>query len=509
MITDDLPHPGPETDRLREALFSATFTADGLLDQLGAVAYAALARGETVPALRATRDGSALATLIRLFLLCEELPADRVAAVLPADELRTAGWLCPADPGDPAGPLRAAVDIRPFAGPDGEDWWVVSDAGCAIGGAAGAEGAAQDVVLGVGGASATLTQLAVDVPADRALDLGTGSGVQALHLAARGARVTVTDVNPRALHIARLTLELSGMPAPTSRQGSLYEPVRDDERFDVIVSNPPFVISPAADPAARLTYRDGGMVGDALCRSLVQGAADRLTDGGWCQLLANWEHVEGEDWRERVATWVPAGCDAWIVQREEQDVARYTELWLRDAGAHRGPRAEYRARYSHWLDAFADRGTHAIGFGWIALRRTGAGNPSVVAEEWPHAVEQPLGPEILRHFAARDRLRGLNDAALLETRFLLADGVVQEQIGLPGEEDPEHVVLRQRHGMMRATTVDTVGAGLVGSCDGTLPAGPIVDAIAQLIGEDAAVLREATPATLRSLVEQGFLHVAE
>ncbi|NJQ15898.1 DUF7059 domain-containing protein [Streptomyces bohaiensis] len=509
MITDDLPHPGPETDRLREALLSATFTADGLLDQLGGVAYAALARGETVPALRATRDGTPLATLIRLFLLCEEMPADALTDLLPVAGMRAAGWVRPTDPDDPGAPLRATVDIRPFAGPDGEDWWVVSDAGCAIGGAAGAEGAARDVVLGVGGASATLTQLAVDAPAGRALDLGTGCGVQALHLAARGARVTVTDVNPRALHIARLTLELSGMPAPTARQGSLYEPVRDDERFDVVVSNPPFVISPPADPGARLTYRDGGMEGDALCRSLVEGAADRLTDGGWCQLLANWEHIEGEDWRERVATWVPAGCDAWIVQREEQDVARYTELWLRDAGAHRGPRAEYRARYSHWLDAFAARGTRAIGFGWITLRRTGADRPSVVAEEWPHAVEQPLGPEIVRHFAARDRLRDLDDAALLAARFVLADGVVQEQIGLPGEEDPEHVVLRQRHGMMRATTVDTVGAALVGSCDGTLPAGPIVDAIAQLLGEAPGPLREATPATVRSLVEQGFLHLAE
>ncbi|WP_420824759.1 DUF7059 domain-containing protein, partial [Streptomyces spiramenti] len=102
MITDDLPHPGPETDRLREALLSATFTADGLLDQLGGVAYAALARGETVPALRATRDGSPLATLIRLFLLCEEVPADRVAGILPVEGLLAARWLRPAGAGTSA-----------------------------------------------------------------------------------------------------------------------------------------------------------------------------------------------------------------------------------------------------------------------------------------------------------------------------------------------------------------------------------------------------------------------
>ena len=53
--------------RLREALLAATFTADGLLDLLGAPAYAALARSETVPALRATRGDTPLETLVRLF----------------------------------------------------------------------------------------------------------------------------------------------------------------------------------------------------------------------------------------------------------------------------------------------------------------------------------------------------------------------------------------------------------------------------------------------------------
>jgi hypothetical protein len=53
--------------------------------------------------------------------------------------------------------------------------------------------------------------------------------------------------------------------------------------------------------------------------------------------------------------------------------------------------------------------------------------------------------------------------------------------------------------------VDTVGAGFAGVCDGTLPAGRIVDAIAQLLGEDPVVLRDRTPAAIRLLVGQGFL----
>ncbi|KNB52119.1 DUF7059 domain-containing protein [Streptomyces caatingaensis] len=491
------------TARLRDALLAAAFTADGLLDLLGAPAYAALARGETVPALRATRGDGPLETLVRLFLLQRPVPRVRAAAALPLDDCLADGWLTAG--GDE---VRATVDIRPYGGPDGEDWWIVSDLGCAVGGAGGIAGGGagpagtdrSGLVLGVGGASTTLAGLTVRTPVGSALDLGTGSGIQALHAARHARRVTATDVNPRALRLARLTLALSGAPEADLRQGSLFEPVAD-ETFDLIVSNPPFVIS----PGARLTYRDGGMGGDDLCRTLVGQAAARLNDGGYCQLLANWQHVEGEDWRERLTSWVPAGCDAWIVQREVQDVAQYAELWLRDAGDHRAGPEEYAARYDAWLAEFEARRTKGIGFGWITLVKSGAGRPSVIAEEWPHPVEQPLGPAVREHFERQEFLRTHDDAALLEARFRLAPEVVQEQVGLPGAEDPEHVVLRQNRGMRRATKVDTVGAGFAGVCDGTLPAGRILDAIAQLVGEDPVLLRDRTPEAIRLLVEQGFL----
>ncbi|MEU7133102.1 methyltransferase [Streptomyces sp. NPDC046261] len=507
MSTTHLPTADPaRTARLREALLAAAFTADGLLDLLGASAYAALARSETVPALRATRGDGPLETLVRLFLLQRPVPYARAAAALPADDCLADGWLV--RDGADGDLVRAAVDVRPYGGPEGQDWWIVSDLGCAVGGAGGIAGGTggpagverSELVLGVGGASTTLAGITVRTPVASALDLGTGSGIQALHAAQHAGRVTATDLNPRALHITRLTLALSGAPEADLRQGSLFEPVAG-ETFDLIVSNPPFVIS----PGARLTYRDGGMGGDDLCRTLVRQSADRLNDGGYCQLLANWQHVEGEDWRERISSWVPSGCDAWIVQREVQDVAQYAELWLRDGGDHRAAPQEYAARYDAWLEEFEARKTKGVGFGWITLRKSGSDRPSVTAEEWPHPVEQPLGATVRAHFERQDFLRTHDDAALLGARFKLADEVVQEQVGLPGAEDPEHVVLRQNRGMRRATKVDTVGAGFAGVCDGSLPAGRILDAIAQLLGEDPVLLRDRTPEAIRMLVEQGFL----
>ncbi|MEV4225599.1 methyltransferase [Streptomyces bobili] len=488
------------TARLREALLAASFTADGLLDLLGAPAYAALARSETVPALRATRGDTPLETLVRLFLLQQPVPHARAEHVLPVHACVEAGWLTRSGTDD----VAATVDVRPFGGPDGEDWFIVSDLGCAVGGAGGIGSSAEGVVLGVGGASTTLAGITVRTPVSTALDLGTGSGIQALHAARHATRVTATDLNPRALHITALTLSLSGAPAADLREGSLFEPVRDDETFDLIVSNPPFVIS----PRARLTYRDGGMGGDDLCRSLVQGAGERLNVGGFAQFLANWQHVEGEDWQDRLRSWVPRGCDAWIVQREVQDITQYAELWLRDAGDHQGDPAEYRARYDAWLDEFEARKVKAVGFGWITLRRTASDEPTITVEEWPHPVEQPLGDTVRAHFERVDHLREHDDAALLAESFRLAAEVVQEQVGLPGAEDPEHVVLRQNRGMRRATKVDTIGAGFAGVCDGSLSAGRILDAIAQLVGEDPVLLRDRTPAQIRLLVEQGFLEPA-
>lgn len=485
-------HDSSQVARLRDALADAEYTVDGCLDALGPQAYGALSRSETVPALRSLRgDSGPLATLIRLFLLQAPVPYAQARAALPFDEAVAGGLL--ERTGDE---VRAAVDIRPYGEAD-TDWWVVSDLGSGIGGVSGP--VRPDHVLGIGGASTTLAGITVREPVGRALDLGTGCGVQALHASRHAGAVTATDVNRRALDLTRLTMALSGVSNVGLAEGSLFDPV-EGETFDLIVSNPPFVIS----PKGRFTYRDAGMPGDEICRRLVARAPEYLNDGGYCQLLANWQHVKGEDWEDRLREWLaPTGCDAWVVQREVQDPAQYAELWLRDAGDHHD--AGYAARYDAWLDAFEQDGVEGVGFGWITLRKSGADRPVVRIEDWPHAVEQPLGAEIEAWFGRQERLRGLDDAALLDTAFTLASAVLQEQTGQPGAEDPEYVVLRQQRGMCRADRVDTVGAALAGASDGRLTAGAIVDAIAELLGEERVALRDAVPGTLRSLVADGFL----
>lgn len=174
-VSDASLPPLPSSDRpeaaarLRDALLGASFTADGLLELLGAPAYAALARSETVPALRVTRGDTPLELLVRLFLLQQPVAHARAAEVLPVDVCLESGWLARAG----ADQLTATVDVRPYGGPAGEDWFIVSDLGCAVGGAGGIGSRAEGVVLGVGGASTTLAGITVRTPVASALDLGT------------------------------------------------------------------------------------------------------------------------------------------------------------------------------------------------------------------------------------------------------------------------------------------------------------------------------------------------
>ena len=71
-------------------------------------------------------------------------------------------------------------------------------------------------MLGVSSASTTLAQLTVRRPVGRALDLGTGCGVQSLHLARHARSVTATDLNPRALELAALTAAVDALAEPLS-----------------------------------------------------------------------------------------------------------------------------------------------------------------------------------------------------------------------------------------------------------------------------------------------------
>ena len=482
--------------RLRAALEAADFTYDAVAELLGPQAHAALGRNETVPGLRRTRDEGPLSTLVRLFLL--QTPVSRTAAerALPdlLDRLAVEGFL-----EQSVGEVAARLDVRPY-GTDDEHLWVVSDLTPGLDGAA--TRVVGDHVLGISPASTSLAQLTLRDAVGSALDLGTGCGVQALHLAAHSERVVATDVNARALRLARFNAALNGVADRVDvRDGSFFAPVAG-ERFDLIATNPPFVISPAT--GERLVYRDSGLPGDRAVEDIVRRAPSHLTEHGWCQVLANWVIERDRPWAERLAEWVDPGCDALVVQREVLDPAAYVELWLKDAGQHPSTGAasveEYLRRYDTWLSWFEEQGVEGVGFGWINLHAGGRGAREFL--DWPFDVEQPIAPAI----GEWGRAQAIEVSA--STRLVARPDVQQETQGAPGAEDPATIVLRQQRGLRRARRADTVEAALLGASDGELEVGRILDAVAELLDLDAEQVREEHLATAQALVAEGFADVA-
>ena len=132
-----------------------------------------------------------------------------------------------------------------------------------------------------------------------ALDLGTGSGALAiaLSLGRPGAAVTAVDLSPEALEVARANATALGA-AVTFLAGDLYAPLPPEQRFDVIVFNPPYLPTGELAGLQREVQReprlalDGGADGLDLLRRVVAGAPARLATGGLLLLEMHESHLE-------------------------------------------------------------------------------------------------------------------------------------------------------------------------------------------------------------------------
>ncbi|MEO6533889.1 MAG: methyltransferase [Pseudolysinimonas sp.] len=502
-------------DRLRADLGAARFTVDAVGALWGDEAQSALERGNRLPAVRALADdGSARATLAMLFVLGVPVGVEAVEAALPSLSLSGAVELGLCDLSDDAS-VVALIDLRPYDFLDAQgagSWWIASD----LGELATGRALRTDHVLGVGGASLTLSGLLIPDQVESVLDLGTGCGIQAMHASRWADRVVATDVSERALEFARFNAALNRIENIEVRLGSLFDPVAG-ERFDRIISNPPFVITPRSPGVPEYEYRDGGMIGDSLVEAVVAGAREHLVEGGIAQLLGNWEYRAdppgvGTDGLQRAAGWADAaGLDAWIIERERQDPAQYAETWIRDGGTRAGS-DDFERLCGAWLDDFATRGVTGVGFGYLLLRHPAS--PEAHRMRRIERVDAPLGrataglgSHLAMALAAFDWQAARDDDEVLAARLTVAGDVTEERSHWPGEPDPSVLLLRQGGAFRREVRVGTELAAIVGACDGELSLGAIVVAVAQLLELDLAELRATTVAEVRELLVDGVLRV--
>jgi methylase of polypeptide subunit release factors len=446
---------------------------------------------DAVFAERRARDDTPFNVLFRLFLLGRtvSMPAAQSAlAPISLDETLAGALL----ENHPEG-VRARFKIIPYNG-----LYCASDFGTRERGHA----LAPDHVLGVGAASISLANLTIRRPVETALDVGTGAGIQAL-LAARHARQVVgTDTNPRALELAAFNAALNGCPNLEWRQGSYFDPV-GDARFDLVVANPPFIIS----PQSQLLYRDSGLAGDAVSENVVRGAARRLQPGGFASILINWHHQTKADWAERPTAWfADTGCDAWLIQSGTADPLTYACYWLSQTESH--DPATYRLHLDQWLDYYARLGIGRLSNGAVLLRRREGSNWTRVDQlDFPQGVP-PLSPQLQNIFHCEDWLRAhCGDADLLESCLQLpSDTVAQQRITRrQGQWQSDGIKLGAAGGLPLVGETDTTVLQLLSGCDGRTPLRELISRTARATETDAASLAPACLEVVRRLLRSGLV----
>jgi len=488
-----LPTADPDAAaRIRATLDAAGYGAERIDELIGAD-LTPLGHRAVPVVVRRTAGGSPLDTLVRLFQAGVAVPRAGVDAAL-GGGAATDGWarwgLLTLD-GDS---VRATVQLGCHG-----DLLVASDWGPAT----PSVSTPPDYVMGFSPSTLTLARLTVRRPSGSTLDLGTGSGLQALLAAAHSRHVVATDVNPRAVRMAAFNAALNGLHGVIeTRQGDLFAPLAGGEVFDSIVSNPPFVVG----PPTRHLFMSGGGGDGGICRTIVRAAPRRLAEGGWCQLLANWPVAADGDWRERMADWFEGcGCDVWVIRRERQPVDEYAALWIE---TERDDPGEYARRFDEWMRWYRARGVEAVDYGLVTMRRRGDAAPGRLRCDDVHGGwDEAGGAEVAAAFERHDWLERTGDAALLAARLRVAESVRlrRELLAVRGEWVEVAAQLHVGGAVGDGGGIDPHGELVVARCDGATPLRELLDDLAGALGTDLAGVAPAALQAVRRLVERGAL----
>jgi SAM-dependent methyltransferase len=358
-----------------------------------------------------------------------------------------------------------------------------------------------DFVMSVGAATIALANATVRRPVRRTLDLGCGCGTLGLLAAEHSAQVYALDRNPRAVEYARFNALFNGLSNVVAREGNLFDPVADLRGgFDLVVCNPPFIIS----PESRFLYRDSGMRGDEICRTIARQVPEFLAEGGLCQMLCNWAHVAGQDWRRHLAGWFEGGgCDIWVMRFETTDVAAYADAW-----AHKADNPA--AMLEDWMAYYRQNGIEAVGLGLVCMRRRTGGRNWLRIEDGVKPA-RPIGDDIVTGLRVRDFLEEADDEALLASRLVAAPEVRLEQRCEPrdgGWAVTESVLSRDK-GISARGAADPYVATLVARCTGRRPLGELVAELAASLGRSPAEVAGPLLGIVRQLLLQGLLVPAD
>lgn len=475
-------------DQLRDVFARHGYHEQGIRERLGGADVNRLSPRSKPRLLELTGAGSPLDILIRLFVLRVRTgEAEARHALAPADweALFRGGVL-----GRNGGEVGSLIRIRPFAGTllafdpsDGE--------------------LRPDHVLGPGRASNELHNATVRTPFRRALDLGTGCGVQGLSCAVHCSSVVCTDINPRALALAKFNARLNGLAHVEVRAGGLFEPVAS-ETFDLIVMNMPYAIS----PGVKFLFRDSGGEGDDFLQRLIREVPAHLAPGGFCILTAQWAQVADEPWRERLWRWFRRlPLDVWVLRQHVQQAASYAEGWIAETEQPGDAR-----RWQEWMDYLRARRIEAVHAGLLCLRRREQGEGWFSITDDAATIGPGAGDDLLLGFRLRDFLAGCaDDADLLGHVYRVSPRLRISKSLEPAEAGwrTAEVALRNQGGLPFVRRIDENTLDILQRLDGRRTLDEVIDQFATEARVDWAVLTDHVTAVFRPLVEHGFVLPAD
>ena len=480
----------PAIRQLRAVLEQHGFTGTAVVDALGsALPFGKAHQRDDMPLyLHRVAAPTPINTLIKLFVLdrsVDEARAAQAFAPLDLDRLRDIGLI-----EDGARGIRARLRLSMYDG-----FIVAHDAYDEE-----TKTLKPDHVLDVNPTTFALANLTVRRRVARALEIGTGCGALALRAARHAAHVVATDTNPRALNIAVFNAAINEITNVEWRLGSLFDAVQD-ERFDLIFCNPPYVIS----PDSQFIFRDGGRKGDSLCEEIIRRAPEFLHPGGFATVLINWAIPRGEEWADPLRRWVSGnGCDNWLMMSARQDPITYAAMWNRTRD-----REKYASGLDRWIRYFEEMNLLAIGLGAVVLRKTGGGNGWIRADHLPDSITSFAGSHIERLFDAEDRLARMPDDQVLlaQSPRAVRDHTLR-QIMIPqdgGGYAIDSAEVRLVGGLPLHGSVDAYTKQLLARCDGTRSLVSIAADIATENDLDPDKFTVACAAIARRLIASGFL----
>jgi len=331
------------------------------------------------------------------------------------------------------------------------------------------------------------------------LDLGTGCGVLGLLATAWSDRVVAVDRNPRAVQMTDFNARLNGISGIEVRTGDLFDPVAG-QKFDLILCNPPFVVS----PRSTLMFRDSGVRGDEFCRRLLREAVEYLQPEGICQILANVPHHVDRDWQETLAEWFRGlRCHAMVWVDHAEPVSEYAMSWILQTESQ--DPEEVPRLFDQWMDYFEAEGITAISYVLVCLRRSPSGREHLSIEE--RRITGPCGSQVFRWFELQENSPEDNADELLGRSLQLSEGVrLQHEYRMTASGlELETVQVSMDRPLRFVYRMDDKVAQLLACCDGNRTLREVAVHLADRWQRPVEKSLPAIASLARSLLDRGLL----